>query len=54
MIQIKNKQGEVIHTVEAKTLVGANLCDADLCGANLSGANVSGASGLPIGLGEGA
>jgi hypothetical protein len=47
---IKNKNGNGMYEVEAKTFVGAvvtvraNLCDADLCDANLCGANLSNAN----------
>lgn len=40
MIEIKNKDGAVLRTVDADTLYGADLSDADLSGANLSGANL--------------
>ena len=43
MIEIKNMNGGVIHTVDADTLVGANLSGANLKGANLEGANLKGA-----------
>ena len=39
-IEIKNKQGKVIHTVNANTLVGVNLRGANLIGANLRGADL--------------
>jgi uncharacterized protein YjbI with pentapeptide repeats len=42
MIEIKHKDtGEVLHTVDADSLSGANLRYADLRYANLSGANLS-------------
>ena len=44
MIEIKNKDGAVLRTVDADTLLGANLSGADLRGADLSGANLSGAN----------
>jgi uncharacterized protein YjbI with pentapeptide repeats len=41
MIEIKHKiTGEVLHTVDADDLVGANLKGANLEGANLEGANL--------------
>jgi hypothetical protein len=44
MIQIKNRfTGEVIKTIDADTLIGADLRRANLRRANLSGANLSGA-----------
>jgi uncharacterized protein YjbI with pentapeptide repeats len=43
-MQIKNRQGEVIHELDDDSLVSANLSGADLSGADLSGANLSGAN----------
>ncbi len=44
MIKIRHKiTGDVLHTVDADTLAGANLSGADLSGANLRGANLRGA-----------
>lgn len=39
-MDIKNKEGEVIHAVPGDTLAGADLSGADLIGANLEGANM--------------
>lgn len=36
MIEIRNKQGDLLVSVDAKTLAGANLRSAKLDGANLS------------------
>jgi hypothetical protein len=44
MIKIKNRKGTVIKTVDADTLIGANLGGADLRDAVLSGAVLSGAN----------
>ena len=44
MIEIKNKYGAVLRTVDADTLRAANLFGADLRGADLSGANLFGAN----------
>ena len=43
-MDIKNKEGEVIHAVLGDTLAGADLSGADLIGANLEGANLIGAN----------
>jgi len=43
-MNIKNKKGEVIHTIEAENLYGANLSGANLYGANLRSADLSGAN----------
>jgi hypothetical protein len=43
MIEIKNKDGAVLRTVNADTLRGANLSEANLRGADLRGANLRGA-----------
>lgn len=43
MIEIKNKIGKVIHTVDADTLEGVNLVGVNLVGANLRCANLEGA-----------
>ena len=40
MIDIRNKYGAVLRTVDADTLRAANLFGADLRGADLSGANL--------------
>ena len=40
MIEIKNLDGEVIHTVDADTWVGIKLIDANLYRADLSDANL--------------
>jgi uncharacterized protein YjbI with pentapeptide repeats len=37
MIDIRHKDGYVLHTVDADTLVGADLGGVDLSGANLCG-----------------
>ena len=44
MIDIRNKYGAVLRTVDADTLRVANLFGADLRGADLSGADLSGAN----------
>lgn len=43
MIEIKNKDGVVLRTMDADTLRGANLIGADLRGADLRGADLHGA-----------
>ena len=43
MIEIRHKDGAVLHTVNFDTLSGANLSKADLRGASLSKANLRGA-----------
>ncbi len=48
MIEIKNLDGEIIFTLDAESLSGADLSGADLyradlAGANLRGTNLSGA-----------
>ena len=40
MINIKNKDGEVIFRHDGENLVGANLRNANFRGADLSGANL--------------
>jgi hypothetical protein len=40
MIEIRSRDGAVLHTVDADTLRGADLSWADLRGANLRGANL--------------
>jgi hypothetical protein len=40
MIDIKRKDGSVLRTIDADSLVGANLRGADLQGANLQGASL--------------
>jgi hypothetical protein len=44
MIEIKNKDGAVLRTVDADTLRWANLREANLRGANLLGADLCGAN----------
>jgi uncharacterized protein YjbI with pentapeptide repeats len=45
MIEIKHRlTGAVLHTVEAKSLIGADLSNATLSYADLSGANLGGAN----------
>ena len=44
MTEIKNKDGAVLRTVDADTLIGANLRWANLRGADLREANLSGAN----------
>lgn len=44
MIEIKDRWGVVMKTINASNLRGANLRGADLIGANLSGADLSGAN----------
>jgi hypothetical protein len=44
MIEIRHKDGAVLHTVNFDTLSGANLSKADLSGADLSKADLSWAS----------
>jgi uncharacterized protein YjbI with pentapeptide repeats len=41
MIEIKNSRGHVLHTVDADTLIGADLSGLDLTDANLRGADLS-------------
>jgi hypothetical protein len=43
MVEIKDRHGRVLVTVDADTLRGANLSGANLSGADLSWANLSGA-----------
>jgi hypothetical protein len=44
MIEIRDKDGAVLHTADADTLRRANLRGANLYGANLRGANLYGAN----------
>jgi len=44
MIEILKKNGEVLLTLDVKTLINADLRGADLSGADLSGANLYGAN----------
>ena len=43
-IQIKNHAGEVLHTVDADTLRGADLSNLNLVGAKLPATDLSGAN----------
>ena len=40
-MEIKNKDGVVLKTIEGESLKGADLSGANLCGADLSGAKIS-------------